>query len=429
MKKILLLAFLGIYGQVGAQSYFPPLVGSQWDTLSPARFGIRQSAIDSAINFLASYDTKAFIVLKDGKILHEHYFGSFTVDSAWYWASAGKSLTAFGVGMAQFQGRLSIQDSSSRYLGTGWTSLTPAQEGQIKIWHQLTMTSGLNDGVPDDNCDSPACLQYLAPVGTRWAYHNAPYRLLHDVVGASANQSWQAFFNQQISARTGISGLWIDHVLYSKARSMARFGLLMLNKGVWNGDVLLGDTAYLNAMIRPSQNLNKSYGYLWWLNGQDNFMMPQSQIQFSGSLIPAAPAELVMGLGKNDQKLYLLPSRNIVVIRMGNGSNLPVPVLFDRDFWNYLPAILPANGLAVSQTSTTAIKAYPNPASTSLQLELPEGRYTLSWFDLSGKKVATVELHGTQVTELPSANGLYLLVAERIETGERFHTRIAIQHP
>ena len=53
-----------------------------------------------------------------------------------------------------------------------------------------------------------------------------------------------------------MSGAWFQQVYYSKARDMARFGLLNLNKGIWNTDTLLKDTAYFRAMTNTSQNLN-----------------------------------------------------------------------------------------------------------------------------------------------------------------------------
>lgn len=65
-----------------------------------------------------------------------------------------------------------------------------------------------------------------------------------------------------------MSGAWFQSVYYSKARDMARYGLLALNKGVWQSDTVLKDTSYFRAMTNTSQNFNKSYGYLWWLNGK-----------------------------------------------------------------------------------------------------------------------------------------------------------------
>ncbi len=105
MKKLLLIPFLIILFQhqtVKAQStYFPPLSSSAtWDTISPASLGWCANEIDTLYNFLQQEDTKGFIVLKDGKIVLEKYFGTFTKDSLWYWASAGKTITSFLVGKA-----------------------------------------------------------------------------------------------------------------------------------------------------------------------------------------------------------------------------------------------------------------------------------------------------------------------------------------
>jgi len=139
--------------QSSAQSlYFPPLSGNVWDTIAPSSLGWCQPEIDSLLDYLDKRDTKAFLVLKDGKIVIEQYFGTFTRDSSWYWASAGKSLTAVLVGLAQQQGLLSINDTSGSYLGAGWTIAPQSKEDMITVRNQLTMTSGLNDGVADPNC-------------------------------------------------------------------------------------------------------------------------------------------------------------------------------------------------------------------------------------------------------------------------------------
>jgi hypothetical protein len=146
---------------------------------------------------------------RTGKSCVEHYYGTFTVDSVWYWASAGKSLTAFTVGIAQQEGHLSISDTTSQYLGHGWTACPPVKEDLITIRHQLTMTTGLDDGVPDDHCTLDSCLQYLADAGTRWAYHNAPYTLLDSVIESATGQTLNSYLYQKISLPTGILGLYL----------------------------------------------------------------------------------------------------------------------------------------------------------------------------------------------------------------------------
>jgi hypothetical protein len=186
IKKLLfiLLVSLGINKALTAQNlYFPPISNSaNWDTISPESLGWCVSNIDSLYGFLEQQNTKAFIVLKDGKIALEKYFGTFTKDSIWYWASAGKSLTSFLIAKAQEEGFLKITDTSSKYLGVGWTDCTLQQENKISILNQITMTTGLDDGVTDNHCTDKSCLIFKANAGTRWAYHNAPYTLLEKVI-------------------------------------------------------------------------------------------------------------------------------------------------------------------------------------------------------------------------------------------------------
>ncbi|MFN5887198.1 MAG: serine hydrolase, partial [Flavobacteriales bacterium] len=105
MKPCILILFLGcFFGGKSQNLYFPPTVGSAWDTLAPASLGYCQPKIDSLYTFLEDNSTKAFILLKDGKIVLEKYFGGHTATSPWQWASAGKTITAFMVGIAQQEG-------------------------------------------------------------------------------------------------------------------------------------------------------------------------------------------------------------------------------------------------------------------------------------------------------------------------------------
>lgn len=123
---------------------------------------------------------------------------------------------------------------------------------------------------------------------------------------------------------------------------MARFGLLNLNNGVWNDEIILGDLTFISEMQNTSQELNKSYGYLWWLNGKESFMAPSLQVVFNGSLTPNAPADMYSGLGKNDQKLYVVPSLGLVIVRMGEnaGESLLGPSSFDNALWEKISNLI-----------------------------------------------------------------------------------------
>ncbi len=326
--------------------YFPPVAGDTWEATSVASLGWNQHAVTELYNYLDQKNTRAFILLKDGRIVLEKYYGSFTATSNWYWASAGKTVTALLVGIAQQEGKLKLSDKTSQYLGTGWTSAAPAKEELITIRHQLTMTSGLDDGVAYNHCTTPGCLVYKADAGSRWAYHNAPYTLLDQVLESATGSSFNQYFQQKIRDKVGMNGLWVkdgyNNVYFSTARSMARFGLLMLGKGKWDQTTVLSDAPYFNAQVNTSQDKNLSYGYLTWLNGKAGYMLPTLQVVFPNKLFPNAPDDMYAALGKNDQKVYVVPSQGLVAIRMGESAgNVQLAVSsFDNELWGYLKNII-----------------------------------------------------------------------------------------
>jgi CubicO group peptidase (beta-lactamase class C family) len=239
-----------------------------------------------------------------------------------------------------------VEDKSATYLGNGWTNLTANQESLIKIKHQLTMTTGLDYEVDDLNCTTPNCLNYKDTPGTSWFYHNATYTLLKDVIENSSGITYNDFTNQKVKMKIGMGGSWIqsnyNNIYWSTARDMARFGLLILNEGVWDEQVILNDANYFSNMINTSQQINESYGYLWWLNGKDSLIPPGITIPIQTSLASNAPDDLIAGMGKNGQYLDVIPSQNLVIVRMGeapNADNL-VPINFHNEMWSYLNDIL-----------------------------------------------------------------------------------------
>ncbi|MDB2362629.1 beta-lactamase family protein [Flavobacteriales bacterium] len=341
MRTIMFFMLFLFAASVSAQSYFPPNDSSEWDTLSPSSLDWCPEKIDSLYAFLNETNSKSFILLKDGKIVLEQYFDEHTDSSFWYWASAGKTLSSFLVGIAQEEGFLNVNDTTSDYLGSGWTYSSPEEEEKITIWNQLTMTSGLDDGVSNPFCSDDSCLIYLAAPETRWAYHNAPYTLLRPVLENATGQGINIYANQRLLNPIGMDGVFsyvgYDNVFSSTTRSMARFGLLIQNNGEWDGTQILSDEDYFSQLVNTSQALNESYGYLWWLNGKSSFMLPGSQFVFDGSIFPNAPNDVIAALGKNGQIINVVPSENMVWVRMGNASSTGlVETNLNIGVWNYI---------------------------------------------------------------------------------------------
>lgn len=187
-----------------------------------------------------------------------------------------------------------------------------------------------------------------------------------------------------------MTGLFVpsgyNNVFYSNARSMARYGLLILNKGVWNTTPILTDTSYFNAMVNSSQSLNQSYGYLWWLNGKSSFMIPQSQFIFPGFMAPDAPSDMIAALGKNGQFINVIPSLNIVWIRMGDSpESTDVSFLLNNQIWTYI------NRLSCEESVneyTPTFQWYPNPASHGVKADQVFEKVIL--YDVAGTPLSLI---------------------------------------
>lgn len=324
--------------------YFPPNDGSNtWETKSISSLGWNQSAVQPLLDYLQLKHSKSFIILVNGRIVLENYFNGHSATTPWYWASAGKTLTTTVTGIAEQEGLININNKVSDYLGTGWTSAPLAKENLITCKNLLSMNSGLNETLGDNV--SPANLQYVADAGTRWAYHNV-YVKLQDVIAQESGKTWTNYFNTKLRDKLGMTGgSWINSgdglsVYWSTSRNMARFGLMALNKGKWNGNQVVNE-AFFNNATTTSQNINQSYGYMWWLNGKSSYRLPQTQFQFNGSIIPSAQSDMYCALGKDDQKIYVIPSKKMVIIRMGDAADTVNMALSDFDdvLWQKISAL------------------------------------------------------------------------------------------
>ncbi|MTB53782.1 serine hydrolase [Lewinella sp. W8] len=373
MRLFLLLPLLLLLpGLPGQSLYFPPIDGGAWEETAPTTLGYCPEGVRALSDFLEQSNTRAFILLKDGKIVMEEYYNNFGPDSLWLWNSAGKTVTAMLIGIAQQEGYLDLDDSASDYLGPGWTSATPEQESAISVRNLLSQTSGLDDR-QGDFCTDPECLEYLADAGTRWAYHNGSYTQLTAILPAATGIPLNQYLLGRLRNRIGMNGgfltLGYNRIYASNARSMARFGLLMLNGGVWDGTRILDDTTYHREMITSSQDLNPAYGYLWWLNGKDRLMVPQVRQVFNRPLTPSAPASTYVAMGKDGQLINVVPEENLVWIRMGDAFREGglIAVDYNEEVWARINGLECATSTASpSREETVAI--FPNPVTDVLNL-------------------------------------------------------------
>ena len=280
------------------------------------------------------------------------------------------------------------------------------------------MASGLDDSVEPPgstaNCFIPECFSCLAEPDTRWAYHNSAYRILQDVLEEATGTNKNVYTLSRLGNRIGMSGLWFNYIFFSKARSMARFGLFILAEGRWEEDIIMADNDYFNSMLNPSQYANPSYGYLWWLNGQSSYQLPGLQFSFDGSLLPEAPSDLFAALGANDQKIYVVPSLGLVVVRQGEsaGGVSPASSSFDNQLWERLMDLECVTPTTKIIDPHPLIEVFPNPVEEMASVTSSNTMLQLQLFDGNGRLIkelvpANSSVHRLNFQGLPG--GVYWL--------------------
>jgi CubicO group peptidase (beta-lactamase class C family) len=311
----------------------------------------RSPDMSSLLNYLKAHNSTGFIIIEDGKVLvdqvwpapaDDRVFANFvygqTSDGALLEdvASQQKSFVAVLAAIAIDKGLLNIDSPVSAYLGQGWSKASPEREAAIKVIDVLTMSSGLDEK-----------FGYAAPPGTVFLYNTPVYAITKQIVSAAAKQPLETITRDWLTTPTGmkdtawrrrpaaLASVGNDTGLVTTPRDVARFGLMALRGGVAEDGARVVSQTQLQALFTRSAS-NPAYGRLWWLNG-GAYTVRALAGRSEGPLIPAAPADLVGALGAFDRRLYVVPSRKLVVVRTGAAANDPA---FDQQLWLRLMKVL-----------------------------------------------------------------------------------------
>jgi CubicO group peptidase (beta-lactamase class C family) len=334
--------------QTSRELHFPS-TDSTWESVTPESLGWNVAALEDACRFVENTNGKSFLILQNGRIAVERYWTEAGVRHSQYIMSSGKSITAFLVGIAVEQKKLQLDQPASEFLGVGWSKATPAQERAIQIRHLLQMTSGLNPQ-----------LEYEGPPGTIWRYNTDAYQQLHPLLEKAVGTSMQEFSKRTLFEPMGMANsMFRFHSFVMNARDMGRFGLVIQAQGTWDGRPIMQDREFFDAMLNSSQTLNRAYGYLWWLNGRESFRVVGAQRAAQrgprpGPLVPAAPQDMVSANGRGGQRIYVVPSLGLVVVRLGENPAVRLRGVqaaeadgtqskFDNQLWEKLMAAIQPN--------------------------------------------------------------------------------------
>jgi len=320
--------------------------GVDWPRIDATDAGLAPSAIDDVRAVAAAAESDCLVVVHDGQLVHEEYWDETTADTDQEIFSTTKSVSAVLVGIAQDQGHLDIDEPASTYL-TEWHG-TPSEA--VTIGQLLTNTSGrywdfTTDyvemvGADDRSAFSIALDQQHEP-GTVWVYNNAAIQTLEEVLERATGQDVAEFAAEHLFDPIGMDVEFgrdpagnpaTFFSLRAGCLDMARFGLLALEGGRWGTDQVVS-ADYMAAATSPSTDLNAAYGYLWWLNARDGWVHPDPRRDTSAAFWPDAPLDAYAALGLGNQVVAVLPSHDLVVVRLGRrdaaGAEGPAGVLIN----------------------------------------------------------------------------------------------------
>jgi CubicO group peptidase (beta-lactamase class C family) len=274
---------------------------------------------------------KAVVVVKDGRVIAERYAPGFGVETPLLSYSVAKSFTNALLGVLVKQGRLSVDQP----VGAPEWAAASDPRARITVEDLLRMRSGLDAPEDESATSAVAQMEFIAPdmagfvapkplkqpIGTVYEYTSANTiildRLLGQTIGGGA-AGLRAFAEREIftplhmsnvtmefdGAGTFVGSTWV----YAPARSFARFGELYLNDGVAPDGSRVLPEGWV-AWSRRS-TLGAPYGAGFWTNDGPSAFAAQ---RVAGGF----PKDGFFASGNLGQRIYIVPSRRLVVVRFG----------------------------------------------------------------------------------------------------------------
>ncbi|WKK65812.1 serine hydrolase domain-containing protein [Lutimonas zeaxanthinifaciens] len=298
----------------------------QSDTVFPE---VDYEKLDSAVKY--AFDngeddlkqTRAVLVIYKDKILNETYTEGFDKNTLMHGWSMTKSITSTMYGVLQNQGKIDIHSLAGI---RDWAS---DERSKITINNLLQMNSGLSWDEEYFNISDVTKMLYLeSDMGSSqirnelvgkpdslWNYSSGTTNILSGPLlkrQFKSHQEYLDFWYKDLIDRIGMHSMVIETDLsgsfigssyaWATTRDWAKFGLLYLHEGNWNGDQVL-DSSWVKYAATPTNTSNGRYGAQFWLN--------------AGGHHPDVPLDMYSCNGFKGQYVFIVPSKQLVVVRLG----------------------------------------------------------------------------------------------------------------
>lgn len=276
--------------------------------------------LDNAFN--AVKKTRSVLIIYKNQIIAEKYADGFDKNSKILGWSMTKSITSTIYGILQKQGRLNVNDKAPI------ASWSKDDRSNISLNDLLHMNSGLEWEENYEKISDVTKMLFLARnmgkvqeekdlVGKPnelWNYSSGTTNLLSNILRSffNSHQEYLDFWYAELIDRIGMSSMIVEADLagnyvgssyaWATPRDWAKFGLLYLHKGNWNGDQIF-NRSWVDYVTTPTENSNGEYGGHFWLN--------------AGGYYQNAPLDMFSANGFQGQRVFIIPSKDLVIVRMG----------------------------------------------------------------------------------------------------------------
>ncbi len=288
----------------------------------------------------------SLLIIQNGRTVFERYSNGGIPDGRWPIFSGTKSFWGLAALAAVSDGLFKLDDRVADTI-TEWKS--PAEAGrksQITIRELLNLTSGIEeaphlhrDSIPDRN-GMAIRLSLVAAPGSRFIYGPSHLQIFGELLRRKLNgRSEISYLEEHIAGPLNLGGLEYkkdargNPLLASgfelAAREWARLGELLLGHGNYHGRQIVSESLLRQALTGSSPN--PSYGLTFWLNRQapnaaevdveKMLDLKWERARWTNICIcRAAPSDMIVALGSNQQRLFVIPSMNAVIVRQGRDS-------------------------------------------------------------------------------------------------------------
>lgn len=320
--------------------------GEHIDTaFSDVNYGDLQLAVEQAFDTdrEKSRRTRAVVVLYKGRLITEKYAPEFNRNTKLLGWSMTKSITNAVMGVLEKQGGVSLSQNN---LFKEWET---DERSKITLNDMLQMNSGLEWEEDYERISDVTRMLFLeknmpsiqlhkplvAEPGSIWNYSSGTSNLLSQFIRDQfdTQQEYLDFWYTNFIDKIGMNSMTLEtdpdgnyvgsSYCWGTARDWAKFGLLYLNRGNWNGEQILNES-WVDYSATPVENSHMQYGAHFWLN--------------AGGKYPNLPRDLYSSNGFQGQYVFIIPSKDLVVVRFG----LTEEPQFDVD--EFLSGILSATG-------------------------------------------------------------------------------------